>query len=218
MDQTYGPDLWTRLMDQTCGPARCASPMDQPQWTLTSIALGMACSRLATPIEITPCLDVASIADSYRDPAEGLPASRSAVAQSSRVVAAAPGASVPRSRSTARSNAESASGADPWRNSARPSTLSARARSTVLPEDRAAVTARSAIGDAARLRVALPDQRCVMTTLAQGDLPKDTEILRTLVQHNKIQVGDAGQFPCAGVYAVVEAPGTMRTGDPVALT
>jgi hypothetical protein len=75
-----------------------------------------------------------------------------------------------------------------------------------------------AIGDAARLRVALPDPRCVMTTLAQGDLPKDTEILRTLVQHNKIQVGDAGQFPCAGVYAVVEAPGTMRIGDSMTLT
>ena len=75
-----------------------------------------------------------------------------------------------------------------------------------------------AIGDAARLRVALPDPRCVMTTLAQGDLPKDTDVLRTLVQHNRIQVGDAGQFPCAGVYAVVEAPGTMRVGDPIALT
>ena len=75
-----------------------------------------------------------------------------------------------------------------------------------------------AIGDAVRLRVALPDPRCVMTTLAQDDLPKDTDVLRTLTRHNRVQVGAAGQFPCAGVYAVVEAPGTMRTGDPVALT
>jgi len=57
-----------------------------------------------------------------------------------------------------------------------------------------------------------------MTTLAQDDLPKDTDVLRTLTRHNRLQVGAAGQFPCAGVYAVVEAPGTMRTGDRVALT
>jgi len=75
-----------------------------------------------------------------------------------------------------------------------------------------------AIGDSVRLRVALPDPRCVMTTLAQDDLPKDTDVLRTLTRHNRLQVGAAGQFPCAGVYAVVEAPGTMRTGDRVALT
>jgi uncharacterized protein len=73
------------------------------------------------------------------------------------------------------------------------------------------------LGDAARLRVALPDPRCVMTTLAQDDLPKDTDILRTLTRHNRVQVGDAGEFPCAGVYAVVEANGSVRTGDPVAL-
>jgi uncharacterized protein YcbX len=63
----------------------------------------------------------------------------------------------------------------------------------------------------------MPDPRCVMTTLAQGDLPRDTEILRTLVQHNGIQVGSAGRFPCAGIYAVVAAGGTLRTGDPVVL-
>ena len=74
-----------------------------------------------------------------------------------------------------------------------------------------------ALGDAARLTVALPDPRCVMTTLAQDDLPKDTDILRTLTQHNRVQVGDAGQFPCAGVYAVVETTGSVHTGDPVAL-
>ncbi|MFQ5690949.1 MAG: MOSC domain-containing protein [Gemmatimonadota bacterium] len=73
------------------------------------------------------------------------------------------------------------------------------------------------IGDAVRLNVALPDPRCVMTTLAQDDLPKDTDILRTLARHNRIQVGDVGRFPCAGVYAMVSAPGTVRTGDRVGL-
>ncbi len=73
------------------------------------------------------------------------------------------------------------------------------------------------IGDVVRLRVALPDPRCVMTTLAQDDLPKDADVLRTLTRHNMVQVGDVGQFPCAGVYAVVEAAGTMRAGDRVGL-
>ncbi len=75
-----------------------------------------------------------------------------------------------------------------------------------------------AIGDAIRLKVALPDPRCVMTTLAQGELPKDTEVLRTLVRHNRIQVGDAGLFPCVGVYAVVQSSGNLRIGDSVSLT
>ncbi len=74
-----------------------------------------------------------------------------------------------------------------------------------------------AIGEAVRLGVAMADPRCVMTTLAQEELPKDTEVLRTLTQHNRVQVGAAGLFPCAGVYAVVASPGTMRVGDRVAL-
>jgi uncharacterized protein YcbX len=65
--------------------------------------------------------------------------------------------------------------------------------------------------------VALPDPRCVMTTLAQDELPADTDVLRTLVRHNRVQVGGGGRFPCAGVYAVVEASGTVRIGDRVAL-
>jgi uncharacterized protein YcbX len=70
-------------------------------------------------------------------------------------------------------------------------------------------------GDGARITVALLDPRCVMTTLAQEDLPQDVDVLRTLVHHNRLQVGDLGQFPCAGVYAVVAAQGTVRTGDHV---
>jgi hypothetical protein len=50
------------------------------------------------------------------------------------------------------------------------------------------------IGDDVRLTVSIPDPRCVMTTLPQGELPKDTEILRTLVRHNRIDVA-AGSTP-----------------------
>lgn len=75
-----------------------------------------------------------------------------------------------------------------------------------------------AIGDAARLSIAVPTPRCVMTTLAQDELPKDIDILRILTRHNRVQIGRAGLFPCVGVYATVGAPGTIRTGDRVAVS
>jgi uncharacterized protein YcbX len=71
------------------------------------------------------------------------------------------------------------------------------------------------LGEGARIRVAMPDPRCVMTTLDQEDLPQDIDVLRTLVQHNRQQVGDLGQFPCAGVYADIAATGTVRIADHV---
>jgi hypothetical protein len=64
----------------------------------------------------------------------------------------------------------------------------------------------------------LSDPRCVMTTLAQGDLPADIDVLRTLVQHNKLEVAGGGQFPCCGAYAIVQAPGLLQTGDRVSLS
>jgi uncharacterized protein len=62
------------------------------------------------------------------------------------------------------------------------------------------------IGEHVRLRVTMGTGRCVMTTLPQGDLPKDSGILRTAAQHNNAQVG---------VYAEVIAGGPVRRGDPV---
>jgi uncharacterized protein YcbX len=73
-----------------------------------------------------------------------------------------------------------------------------------------------AIGDDVRLGVALPDPRCVMPSLAQEDLPKDSRILKALAQHNRIDVAGA-LYPCAGVYAVAEATGTIRRDDRVSL-
>jgi hypothetical protein len=65
-----------------------------------------------------------------------------------------------------------------------------------------------AIGDDVRLRITGPCPRCVMTTLAQGDLPKDSGILRTAAQHNQANVG---------VYADVVKGGAIQRGDPVTL-
>ena len=73
------------------------------------------------------------------------------------------------------------------------------------------------LGDAMQIHVTMPDPRCVMTTLAQAELPRDNDIMRAMVQHNRLQVADAGRFPCAGVYAVVQTPGSLRVGDSVTL-
>ena len=60
------------------------------------------------------------------------------------------------------------------------------------------------LGEDVVLNVTEPCPRCVMTTLAQGDLPKDSGILRTAAQHNGVNVG---------VYASVLRAGTVRRGD-----
>ena len=73
-----------------------------------------------------------------------------------------------------------------------------------------------AIGDAVQLGIALPDPRCCMPSLAQEDLPRDPGILKALARHNRIDVAGS-LYPCAGVYAVAAAAGTMRTGDDVSL-
>ncbi len=64
------------------------------------------------------------------------------------------------------------------------------------------------LGDEVRLSISGPCPRCVMTTLPQGDLPKDVGILRTAAQHNQAHVG---------VYATVLQGGMVRRGDPVRL-
>jgi uncharacterized protein YcbX len=64
------------------------------------------------------------------------------------------------------------------------------------------------IGDTVRLAITEPCPRCVMITLPQGDLPKDSGILRTAAQHNAVNVG---------VYASVVNGGTIRRGDAVVL-
>jgi uncharacterized protein len=73
-----------------------------------------------------------------------------------------------------------------------------------------------AIGDDVRLDVALPDPRCVMPSLPQGELPRDPRVLKTLARHNRIDVAGS-LYPCAGVYAVAKSTGTIRKGDPVGL-
>lgn len=72
-------------------------------------------------------------------------------------------------------------------------------------------------GERLELRIARPDERCIMTTLAQEDLPNDPGILKGLARHNRIKVSDTRRAPCAGVYAEVRVEGTVRVGDAVRL-
>lgn len=65
-----------------------------------------------------------------------------------------------------------------------------------------------AIGDEVRISITSPCPRCVMTTMAQGELPNDTSVLRTAVQHNQGNVG---------IYGSVVQGGTVRRGDAVRL-
>jgi hypothetical protein len=61
-----------------------------------------------------------------------------------------------------------------------------------------------AIGPEVRIQVTGPCPRCVMTTLSQGDLPKDPAILKTAAGHNGARVG---------IYASVVQTGTIHIGD-----
>jgi len=74
-----------------------------------------------------------------------------------------------------------------------------------------------AIGAEVRLRITDPMPRCVMITLPQGDLPRDSGILRTVAEHNQVSIpvlGGAAR-PGVGVCAFVLQGGAIRRGDPV---
>lgn len=75
-----------------------------------------------------------------------------------------------------------------------------------FPEN-AWVGGRVQIGKAV-LEIAMECPRCVMTTHAFAELPKDPSIMRTLVNEN------GGNL---GVYASIERPGRVSEGDPVVL-
>ena len=62
------------------------------------------------------------------------------------------------------------------------------------------------IGTDLRLNICQATGRCVMTTFAQDDLPRNTKPLRA------INRAAHGQF---GVYGLVASPGVVRVGDPI---
>lgn len=69
-----------------------------------------------------------------------------------------------------------------------------------------------------RLEVSFTVPRCVMTTVAQGDLPADPDVLRTISEHNSVLLAHGPiPYPCVGVYADVATGGQVGVGDEVTL-
>jgi uncharacterized protein len=60
------------------------------------------------------------------------------------------------------------------------------------------------IGDSVKLKVSKPTVRCIMTTLAQANIPKDNRILKTIDNEND---------GFLGVYTQTLDPGAIKTGD-----
>jgi uncharacterized protein YcbX len=67
---------------------------------------------------------------------------------------------------------------------------------------------RLEIGDAVRITGMRPALRCAITTHPQDELPHDPAILRTAWQFHQAYTG---------IFAAVEAEGTIQVGDPVFL-
>jgi len=78
------------------------------------------------------------------------------------------------------------------------------------------------IGTDLQIKIIEPCPRCVVTTLKQGELEKDHEILKTIVQHN--QVESHTYYPgtlfkgVLGVYGIIEKSGEIIRGDDVVIT
>ncbi len=64
------------------------------------------------------------------------------------------------------------------------------------------------LGESLELHVDGGCPRCVITTLPQGDLTEEIEILRATARHNKV---------VAGIRLSVHKPGRLAVGDPVTL-
>jgi uncharacterized protein YcbX len=78
---------------------------------------------------------------------------------------------------------------------------------------------RLAVGTNVCLYLIDPAPRCVVTTLAQGELPHDAGILRTVSRHNSaasVSLAPGVVLPAVvGVYARVDRSGTLQAGDRV---
>lgn len=74
------------------------------------------------------------------------------------------------------------------------------------------------LGDDVQASVFLSAPRCVMTTLAQADLPRDPGVLQAVARHNRFDIPGLGPSSCVGVYALVTTGGTARTGDPAVIS
>lgn len=80
------------------------------------------------------------------------------------------------------------------------------------------VGAELRVGDSILARITDPCPRCAMTTFAQGELPQDPSVLKTIARENTTYAPVlASDQPCLGAYAFVTRGGVVRVGDEVRL-
>lgn len=70
------------------------------------------------------------------------------------------------------------------------------------------------VGDVA-LRGTMPTPRCSVPTLEHGEMPRSPRAVRYALEHNRVQAGEFGVLPCAGLYAAVHSAGTISEDDDV---
>jgi uncharacterized protein YcbX len=73
------------------------------------------------------------------------------------------------------------------------------------------------IGDTLRLQVSDPCPRCVMPTLAQGDLPADSGILKAVAKNRPFVPFADKELPSVGIYAKVIEAGWVKRGDTIVI-
>ena len=73
------------------------------------------------------------------------------------------------------------------------------------------------IGDGVRLKITDPTPRCSIPTLRNGTLLKDPKVLKTIVNHNMLEVPllEDNVLPCTGVYGFLAQSGVVSINDPV---
>ncbi|KUI33550.1 molybdenum cofactor biosysynthesis protein [Mycobacterium sp. IS-1496] len=70
------------------------------------------------------------------------------------------------------------------------------------------------LGDV-ELRGTMPTPRCSVPTLEHGALGRSPQSVRYPLEHNRVQAGEFGVNPCAGLYASVVTTGTVAEGADV---
>ncbi|NOT12847.1 MAG: MOSC domain-containing protein [Methylococcaceae bacterium] len=74
------------------------------------------------------------------------------------------------------------------------------------------------LGNELRLQITDPCPRCVMPTLAQGDLPADSGLFKHAIAKNSPMVPFANkELPSVGVYARVLQSGWVKRGDSISI-
>lgn len=69
---------------------------------------------------------------------------------------------------------------------------------------------------AVEIAIGAPTPRCIMTTLAQEELPRQLDVLKAVARINR-RTNELGSFACLGAYATVARPGVVRAGDEISL-